>query len=127
MLVGDTGSSGAAMFSATPRWSVPAVIGNGRPVSAIAAARDAARQLVGETFFGLLLKEMRESTSKDHLLYGGRGETTLQPQLDQVLVERLATSRHFRLADAVVDRLYRDTEHSPIRSAHRVSGEGKEA
>jgi len=127
MIVGDTGSSSAAMFSAASQPSVPTVIRNGRPADDVAAAREAARQFVGETFFGLLLKEMRESTSKDHLLYGGRGEATLQPQLDQVLIERLAASRHFDLADAMVNSLYRNTEHSPLRSPDRVVPGGREA
>jgi Rod binding domain-containing protein len=82
----------------------------------VAATREAARQLVGETFFGMLIRELRRSTSASHPLYGGRGEATLRPHLDQLLARRLATTRDFGLADAIVDRVYRDTPHSPLRS-----------
>ena len=92
----------------------------------MAGARQAVQQFVGETFFGLLLKELRKSTSKEHLFYGGRGEATLQPQLDQVMAERLATSRGFALSEAMFDFIYRDTPHSPVRSAASVSAELKE-
>jgi len=123
MIFGDTASSDAILAAAAPRPPVPAALGGHRADGDVASARGAARQFVGEAFFGLLLRELRKSTSKEHLLDGGRGEATLQPQLDAVLVERLAASSNFRLADAVVERLYRDTEHSPVRSAGRVVGD----
>jgi len=125
MIPADTGLSESALFSAA-RPSSPAALCGARAGDDVAAARQAARQFVGEAFFGLLLRELRKSTAEKHLLDGGRGEATLQPQLDQFLVERLAASRNFPLADAIVNHLYRDTEHSPIRSADGVVG-GREA
>lgn len=83
----------------------------------LAAARKAAQQFVGETFFGLLLKELRKSTSKDHPLYGGRGEETMQPVLDQFLARRLAESRNFALADALAERLCRNVEQGEVGAA----------
>jgi len=126
MMTTETAWSDASVLAGALGPSVPSALGGGRAGGDVAAARQAARQFVGEAFFGLLLKELRKSTSTEHLLGGGRGEATLQPQLDQFVVERLATSRNFPVADAIVDHLYRDTEHSPIRSADRVVG-GREA
>lgn len=90
-------------------------------------ARQTARQFVGEAFFGMLMKAMRKGLSEDHPLHGGAGESIMQGQLDQAFIERMATSRNFRLADAVVDRVYRNTRHSPLVSpgmagAGRTSG-----
>ena len=85
------------------------------------AALKAAQQLVGETFFGMLLKELRKSTSKNHPLYGGRGEETMQPLLDQHLARRLAESRRFDLALAIAERLAGPLPQS--NAAHAPDGD----
>jgi len=76
----------------------------------LAEAHKVVKQLVGETFFGLMLKELRKTTRNDHLLFGGRGEQTLQPMLDQELVKHLADSSNFGLVDATFERMY---PHAP--------------
>ncbi|NIA22510.1 MAG: hypothetical protein GWP05_11235 [Anaerolineaceae bacterium] len=72
------------------------------------------------TFFGLMLKELRKTTRNDHLLFGGRGEQTLQPLMDQALVEKLAASRNFELADAAFDRLFANTPYSRTVTADQL-------
>lgn len=70
----------------------------GRMVDAAATAgegasselRDAFDAFVGQTFYGMLMKSMRESLTKTPYFHGGRGEEVFQQQLDQVLVERMA-------------------------------------
>ncbi|MEZ6070684.1 MAG: rod-binding protein [Pirellulales bacterium] len=52
--------------------------------------RAAFDQFVGETFFGQMLKSMRQMTDKPAYFHGGRGEEVFQTQLDQVLSEKLA-------------------------------------
>lgn len=52
--------------------------------------REAFDSFVGETFYGQMLKAMREATPKPAYFHGGRAEETFQAQLDQVLVEKLS-------------------------------------
>jgi Rod binding domain-containing protein len=117
----QTGSVAAAMFRADRTPPLDRDVAGGRMPEGVAAARQAVEQFVGETFYGMLFKELRKSTSTDHLLSGGAGEATMGPYLDQVLAQRMAQSRHFDVSDAMFDMIYRDTEYSPVRSADQVS------
>lgn len=49
--------------------------------------REAFDTFVGQTFYGTLLKSMRQSLGKPAYFHGGRGEEIFQAQLDQTLVE----------------------------------------
>src|SRR4051812_31254498 len=49
-----------------------------------------ARMLVGQTFFGTLLKQMRESPFRSELFEGGRGGQAFAPLYDQKLVEHMS-------------------------------------
>lgn len=51
--------------------------------------REAFDTFVGETFYGTLLKSMRQTLDKPAYFHGGRAEETFQGQLDQVLVEEM--------------------------------------
>lgn len=82
----------------------------------VVKARDAVKQLVGGTFFSLMLKELRKTTRNDHLLFGGRGEQTLQPLFDQELVKHLADSSNFGLVEATFERMYPHAPGSKIFS-----------
>jgi peptidoglycan hydrolase FlgJ len=64
---------------------------------ASAAARDpklrkAFDAFVGETFFGQMLKSMRQTVGKPAYFHGGRAEEAFTQQLDQVLTEKLSES-----------------------------------
>jgi Rod binding domain-containing protein len=89
--------------------------------------RQLSQQLVGEAFYGLLMKEMRKSVSNDHLLSGGVGEDILGPYLDQQLVQRMAESRGFALADAVYESINRTSAGAPPRPASRATSQTREA
>lgn len=54
-------------------------------------------QFVGQTFYGTMLKAMRETVGKPAYLHGGRGEEVFQAQFDQTLSEHLseATAEQF--------------------------------
>lgn len=116
-----TGSSAAAMFRAGRPAELACGVAQRQMPEGVQAARRAVEQFVGETFYGLVMKEMSKSVSNDHLLSGGAGEATLRPYLNQVLAERLARSRRFELSEAMFETIYRDTPYSPVISADRVS------
>lgn len=51
-----------------------------------------ARMWVAQSFFGEMLKQMRNSPFKSELFEGGRGGQAFQGQFDQKLAERMASS-----------------------------------
>jgi len=66
----------------------------------------AARVWVAQTFFGQMLKQMRNSPFKSGLLEGGRGGQAFANQLDQKLAERMAGSKAAdRLVNSIVRRI----------------------
>lgn len=50
------------------------------------------QQFVGQTFFGLMLKEMRKSIHKTPYFHGGLAEEVFEQHLDMTLAEKLAES-----------------------------------
>lgn len=68
----------------------------------------AARQLVGASFFGTLLKQMHNSPFKSEILSGGRGEEAFSPLMDQHLIERMSRGTGDKLVKAIVKRFHRN-------------------
>jgi Rod binding domain-containing protein len=66
-----------------------------------------ARKLVAQTFFGTLLKQMRDSPFKSELFSGGRGGEVFGEMRDQHLAERMADGAGRRLADSIVKHIER--------------------
>ena len=64
-----------------------------------------AETLVAQTFFGTLLKQMRESPFKSEMFSGGRGEQAFGPMYDQVLSQRMAHGAGSKLVNALVRKL----------------------
>lgn len=65
-----------------------------------------ARTWVAQTFYGEMLKQMRNSPFKSDMFEGGRGGQAFAGQLDQQLAERMASSRTGeRLAQSIVRRI----------------------
>ena len=118
----DSSSSQAAMFAASARREARQVRPQGKVWTErdIVKARDAVKQLVGGTFFSLMLKELRKTTKNDHLLFGGRGEQTLQPLFDQELVRHLAASSNFELSQAAFERMYPKAAGSKVFSPAEI-------
>lgn len=65
--------------------------------------REAFRQFVGESFFGLMIKSMRKTVGKPAYMHGGFGEEIWQGQMDQTLAQNLAQETAPRLADPMYD------------------------
>ncbi len=59
----------------------------------------------GQTFFGELVKQMRESVHKSAFFHGGMGEDIFQSQLDQIMVERMSETSAKSFADPMYDLL----------------------
>ncbi len=51
--------------------------------------REAFDSFVGQTFYGQMLKAMRQSVEKPAYFHGGRAEEVFQGQLDQMLAEEM--------------------------------------
>jgi hypothetical protein len=69
-----------------------------------AALRKQVDEFVGITFYGTMMKAMRNSTIKGKYGHGGRGEEVFQSQLDFELASRMGRSQHNSLNEAVYRR-----------------------
>ena len=69
-----------------------------------------ARVWVAQTFYGEMLKQMRDSPFKSDLFNGGRGGEAFANQLDQKLAERMASGH---AGDQLVRAIVRKIEHNP--------------
>jgi peptidoglycan hydrolase FlgJ len=68
----------------------------------VAAARQlqtAYRDFVGKTFFGQLLKSMRETVGKPAYFHGGQTEEVFRSQLDQQMADHMTTASAAKFAD----------------------------
>ncbi len=65
---------------------------------------------VAQTFYGEMLKQMRNSPFKSELFSGGRGGQVFQNQLDQKLAERMTSGK---FGDRLVQSIVRKIEHKP--------------
>ena len=69
-----------------------------------------AQRLVGQTFYGTLLKQMHNSPFKSKILDGGRGAEAFAPLMDQRLIDRMSKSAGKRLVQSIV----RHIEHRQV-------------
>jgi Rod binding domain-containing protein len=60
---------------------------------------------VAQTFFGTLLKQIRNSPFKSEVLSGGRGGEAFGSLYDQHLADRMASASGRRLAQSIVRHL----------------------
>lgn len=77
----------------------------------------AAQTFVGVTFFGQMLKQMRESPFKDETFSGGRGGQAFQQMFDQQLAERMGRGSGRKLVDAMVNKIEGKKAYGVTRSA----------
>jgi hypothetical protein len=88
---------------------------------------ETARKLVAQTFYGALLKQMRNSPFKSELFEGGRGGQAFSPLLDQHLAEHMTRATDNHLVNAIARKLegkaaYRQQQLSAAkRSAARIT------
>jgi hypothetical protein len=75
--------------------------------------QEQARKWVSQTFYGTLLKQMRDSPFKSELFSGGRGGQAFTPMLDQHLADRMARSSDSKLVKAIARKLEARTSREP--------------
>jgi Rod binding domain-containing protein len=63
------------------------------------------QKLIAQTFFGQILKQMRESPFKSELFSGGRGGQMWSSMYDQQLSERLARGAGSKLVHSMVRKI----------------------
>jgi Rod binding domain-containing protein len=76
------------------------------------------RTWVSQTFFGTLLKQMRDSPFKSELFSGGRGGEAFAGLQDQHLAEHMARGAGSKLVNGIVRRI-------EANAAYRKQGAGK--
>lgn len=101
---------------AAPRAMRPAILGDiGRwerePLSEHDKLVEQTRTWVGQTFFGTLLKQMRESPFKSELFSGGAGGQAFSQLHDQRLAEHMARGAGTKLVNAIVRRIEANTAY----------------
>ena len=69
--------------------------------------REVLHQFVGQTLFGQMLKQVRESQQKDPYFHGGNAEEIFQSQLDQVYIEKMSNTTGRSLSDAMFNQMQR--------------------
>lgn len=87
-------------ISAAPRAPAPALLRSSGPAAALDGPppqkpdelRQTFDKFVGETFFGQMLKSMRQTLGKPAYFHGGRAEELFQGQLDQTLAEKMTAA-----------------------------------
>jgi len=62
------------------------------------------RELIGQTFFGTLMQQMRSQMNPDNPFNGGRMGQAFGAQLDQTLISRWAGSTKFAVADKIAQQ-----------------------
>ena len=90
------------------------------------------RTWVAQTFFGTLLKQMRNSPFKSDLFSGGRGGEAFGSLYDQQLAERMANGVGSKLVDSIVRKMeaakaYRKTSKQVIERTERSGGNNASA
>jgi Rod binding domain-containing protein len=78
---------------------------------------------VSQTFFGALLKQMRNSPFKSDLLDGGRGGQAFNEMFDQQLADRMARGSGSKLVNAIV----RKTEAAAAYRKHTNTKDQKKS
>ncbi len=77
-------------------------------------------KLVGQTFFGTLMKQMHESPFKSDLFSGGRGEKAFQPLFDSYMTERMTRGAGAKIVRPAVKRLQKNARAAYER--HQTKG-----
>jgi hypothetical protein len=61
------------------------------------------QQLVGQVFFGTVLKEMRSEMDSSNPMNGGKAGQTYMGQLDQYLIDKIAGSSNFKVGQKIAE------------------------
>jgi Rod binding domain-containing protein len=77
-----------------------------------------ARQWVAQTFFGTLMKQMRQSPFRSDLFEGGRGGQAFTSLYDQKLIEQMARGAGNKLVNAIVHGIERNMRKAQAGAAY---------
>ncbi|HEY7116611.1 MAG TPA: rod-binding protein [Tepidisphaeraceae bacterium] len=78
-----------------------------------------AQKLVAQTFYGTMLKQMRQSPWRSELFDGGRGGQAFSALFDQHLAERMAHGADSKLVNSIARKLEGKTAYQRQLSAAR--------
>src|SRR5947208_1646173 len=67
--------------------------------------QEQARKWVAQTFYGAMLKQMRESPFKSEMFSGGRGGQAFATMLDQHLADHMSRAAGSKLVNAIARKL----------------------
>lgn len=97
-------NSPAAQKSASAAGAAASLAGNAPSAAAgdDSKLRETFTASLGQTFYGQMLKAMRQTVGKSKYFHGGRGEEIFQQQLDQLVVEKMSRTS----ASAMVDPMF---------------------
>ncbi len=96
-----------------------------KPENGKSRLREVADQVVGQIFYGTMLRQMRKSAFKGKYGHGGRGEEVFQAQLHDVLATRAGGARGNSVTEAIVGRYqkaadamaaYRENQREAMRT-----------
>jgi Rod binding domain-containing protein len=82
---------------------------------------ETARKLVAQTFYGPMLKQMRESPFKSEIFSGGRGGQAFSSMLDQHLADHMSRAAGSKLVNAIARKLEARAGYAKQSGASRQS------
>ena len=85
-----------------------------------------AQKWVAQTFFGTLMKQMRESPFRSKLFEGGRGGEAFGALYDQRLVEHMARGAGHKLSEAIARKIEGHRAYGRKQPAAGAATQGSE-
>jgi Rod binding domain-containing protein len=82
---------------------------------------ETARKWVAQTFYGAMLKQMRESPFKSEIFSGGRGGQAFATMLDQHLADHMSRSAGSKLVNAIARKLQAKAGYAKQAGSSRTS------
>lgn len=79
------------------------------------------QRLVAQTFFGTLLKQMRQSPFKSETFSGGRGGQMFSELFDQHLADRMARGSGSKLVNSIVSHIERGQHLPQVKTTHGIN------
>ena len=77
-----------------------------KPTETVDPVAKQAERWVAQTFFGTLLKQIRDSPFKSELFSGGRGAEAFGPLFDASMIDRIASGVGGKLSKAIVNQIH---------------------
>ena len=98
---------------------------NASPTPTEQNLRKAIQELLGQTFYAPMFKQMRESPFKDKMFSGGRGGEAFSAMLDQKLMTAVSRGSGRNLAEVFAKKLSKQAEHAEKVAAFRKADQAE--